>query len=116
MVMEQKYELTTKGANSALLDYLRKNWKELTFRGDNADKICGMNFTFAAIQTEFTKKDVYRFVGDAMIQIDNCIDGGYNEDSFSISGYVGISVNSDGLYVEKIEGFISIHRKIRLSN
>lgn len=106
-----KYEFSVKGVNAAINDYIKMKWENLAFKGVDMNLLCGMTYVQVFIQSAFTGKGLYHFIGDVKPRIKDNL-GGYTEQPMAISGYAHISIdNENEPCVDNLDEPITIEKR-----
>lgn len=87
--------------------------------------LCGMTYVQVFIQSAFTGKGLYHFIGDVKPRIKDNL-GGYTEQPMAISGYAHISIDNENepcvdnldepITIEKRWSYKERYRKAKITN
>ncbi len=108
--MKTKYDFSEKGINEVIEDYINANWRVLNFTGIDKNEMLDLEYVDVFVQKAFSGNGYYEFRGDVRPRIsDN--EGGYNVDTYRITGYASIAIDSSTTFKCSIDDNISMTKK-----
>ena len=107
--MKPIYELSKEGVNAAIGNYIKDNWKKLTFNGIDKSLILDWENVSVFIQSAFNGEREYSFHGEARPKLSNNM-GGYSVDTYIINGAASIQIKDNEPCVLALDN-ISVKKK-----
>ena len=92
--MKPIYELSKKGLNAAIGNYIKDKWKELTLNGIDNSLVLDWENVSVFIQSAFKGESGYTFQGEARPRLSDNM-GGYTVDTYIINGAASIQIKDN---------------------